>query len=380
MSSFQFDLCELPPAAHALRAEVRTFLQDDLAAGAWQPQGDFCNHFREEFSQRIGAKGWIGLTWPKQYGGHERSMLERYVVTEEMLVAGAPVSAHWIADRQSGPLLLRFGTEAQRQRYLPGIARGETYFGIGMSEPDAGSDLASVRTRADKVPGGWKLNGRKVWTTFAHRCHYAITLARSAPATEKRHEGLTQFILDLRAPGLAINPIINLPGHHEFNEMVLDDVFISDDDVVGSPGSGWHQVTSELAFERSGPERFLSSFRVLSTLVEAARSSQDTRLLTAIGRFDAHLMTLRQMSLGVAAMLSRGAMPNLEAALIKDLGNAFERSIPEAARLLASALPQPSALLDALIEEAVLYAPSWTLRGGTPEILRGIIARGLGLR
>ena len=385
MSAFQFELCELPPAALALRAEVRAFLQDDRAAGAWQPQGDFCNHFREEFSQRIGAKGWIGLTWPKQYGGHERSMLERYVVTEEMLVAGAPVTAHWIADRQSGPLLLRFGTETQRQRYLPGIARGETYFAIGMSEPDAGSDLASVRTRADKVPGGWKLNGRKVWTTFAHRCHYAITLARSAPVataptTEKRHEGLTQFILDLHAPGLTIKPIINLPGHHEFNEMLLDDVFISDDNVVGAPGGGWHQVTSELAFERSGPERFLSSFRVLSALVAAARGSNDTRLLTAIGRFTAHLMTLRQMSLSVAAMLSRGAMPNLEAALIKDLGNAFERSIPEQARLLVSALPQPSALLDTLIEEAVLYAPSWTLRGGTPEILRGIIARGLGLR
>ena len=380
MSAFQFDLCELPAAAHALRAEVRAFLAEEIASGAWNPQGDFCSHFSEEFSRRIGTKGWIGLTWPKQYGGHARSMLERYVVTEEMLVAGAPVTAHWIADRQSGPLLLRFGTEEQRQRYLPGIARGETYFAIGMSEPDSGSDLASVRTRADQVPGGWKLNGRKVWTTYAHRCHYAITLARSAPATEKRHEGLTQFILDLHAPGLTINPIINLPGKHEFNEMVLDDVFIADDNVVGTPGGGWAQVTSELAFERSGPERFLSSFRVLSTLVEAARGSTDARLLGAIGRFAAHLATLRQMSLGVAAMLSRGAMPNLEAALIKDLGNACEREIPEAARLLVSALPQPGLLLDALIEEAVLYAPSWTLRGGTREILRGIIARGLGLR
>ena len=380
MSAFQFDLCELPAAAHALRAEVRAFLAEEIASGAWNPQGDFCSHFSEEFSRRIGTKGWIGLTWPKQYGGHARSMLERYVVTEEMLVAGAPVTAHWIADRQSGPLLLRFGTEEQRQRYLPGIARGETYFAIGMSEPDSGSDLASVRTRADQVPGGWKLNGRKVWTTYAHRCHYAITLARSAPATEKRHEGLTQFILDLHAPGLTINPIINLPGKHEFNEMVLDDVFIADDNVVGTPGGGWAQVTSELAFERSGPERFLSSFRVLSTLVEAARGSTDARLLGAIGRFAAHLATLRQMSLGVAAMLSRGAMPNLEAALIKDLGNACKREIPEAARLLVSALPQPGLLLDALIEEAVRYAPSWTLRGGTREILRGIIARGLGLR
>jgi acyl-CoA dehydrogenase len=380
LSIFQFDLAELPPAALALRAEVRTFLQAEENAGLWTPQGDFCSHFSADYSRRIGARGWIGLTWPKAYGGHERSMLERYVVTEEMLVAGAPVTAHWIADRQSGPLLLRFGTEAQRQRYLPGIARGETYFAIGMSEPDSGSDLASVRTRADKVPGGWKLNGRKVWTTYAHRCHYAITLARSAPATEKRHEGLTQFILDLHAPGLTINPIINLPGKHEFNELLLEDVFIADEDVVGAPGSGWGQVTSELAYERSGPERFLSSFRVLAAFAEAARATDDTRVLTALGRFTAHLVTLRQMSLSVAAMLSRGAMPNLEAALIKDLGNACERNIPEAVRLLVSALPQPQPLLDALIEEAVLYAPSWTLRGGTREILRGIIARGLGLR
>ncbi len=384
MSVFQFELCELPPEAAALRGEVRAFLEAEIAGAAWDPQGDFCSHFSEDFSKRVGANGWIGLTWPTQYGGHQRSMLERYVVTEEMLVAGAPVTAHWIADRQSGPLLLRFGSEAQRQRYLPGITRGETYFAIGMSEPDAGSDLASVRTRADKVAGGWKLNGRKVWTTYAHRCHYAITLARSAPATaglpNARHDGLTQFILDLHAPGLTINPIINLPGQHEFNEMVLDDVFIADEDVVGTPGGGWAQVTSELAFERSGPERFLSSFRVLSTLVDAARGSTDARLLGTIGRFTAHLATLRQMSLSVAAMLSRGAMPNLEAALIKDLGNACEREIPEAARLLVSALPQPNLLLDALIEEAVLYAPSWTLRGGTREILRGIIARGLGLR
>lgn len=380
MSIFQFDLAELPPAALALRTEVRAFLEAEESAGLWTPQGDFCSHFSADFSRRIGAHGWIGLTWPKAYGGHERSMLERYVVTEEMLVAGAPVTAHWIADRQSGPLLLRFGTEAQRQRYLPGIARGETYFAIGMSEPDSGSDLASVRTRADKVPGGWKLNGRKVWTTYAHRCHYAITLARSAPATEKRHEGLTQFILDLHAPGLTINPIINLPGKHEFNELLLEDVFIADEDVVGAPGSGWGQVTSELAYERSGPERFLSSFRVLAAFAEAARGTDDARVLAALGRFTAHLITLRQMSLSVAAMLSRGAMPNLEAALIKDLGNACERNIPEVVRLLVSALPQPQTLLDALIEEAVLYAPSWTLRGGTREILRGIIARGLGLR
>lgn len=377
---FQFPIAELPPAALELRAEVRAFLREEIAAGAWKPAGDFCSHFSAEFSARVGAKGWIGLTWPKAYGGHERSTLERYVVTEEMLVAGAPVTAHWIADRQSGPLLLRFGTEAQRQKYLPGIARGEIYFAIGMSEPDAGSDLAAVRTRAELVEGGWKLNGRKVWTTYAHRCHYAITLARTGPAGESRHEGLTQFIVDLNAPGVTVTPIINMAGAHEFNEVLFEDVILPDDALVGQPGSGWHQVTSELAFERSGPERFLSSIRLFRGMVDAAGESPDPRVAEAVGRLAAHLSTLRQMSLSVAAMLGRGAMPNFEAALIKDLGNTFEREIPELARLLAPWLPGRYAGFDAMLEECTLYAPSWTLRGGTREILRGIIARGLGVR
>jgi alkylation response protein AidB-like acyl-CoA dehydrogenase len=379
-SLFQFQPAELPASALQLRREVRSFLREEIASGAWRPAGDFCSHFSAEFSQRIGARGWIGLTWPRAYGGHERSTLERYVVTEEMLVAGAPVTAHWIADRQSGPLLLRFGTEEQRQKYLPGIARGESYFAIGMSEPDAGSDLAAVRTRAEKVPGGWMLNGRKVWTTYAHRCHYAVTLARTGPAGESRHEGLTQFIVDLHAKGITISPIINLAGTHEFNEVLFEDVFLADDTLVGRPGSGWHQVTSELAFERSGPERFLSSFRLFQAMVGAAGETPDPRVAEAIGRLAAHLMTLRQMSLSVAAMLGQGAMPNFEAALIKDLGNACEREIPELARLLGPALPGRYGPLDAILDECILYAPSWTLRGGTREILRGIIARGLGLR
>ena len=229
-------------------------------------------------------------------------------------------------------------------------------------------------------PGGWKLNGRKVWTTYAHRSHYAITLVRTGPAGDSRHEGLTQFVVDLHAPGVSINPIINLTGAHEFNEMVFDDVFLPDDTLIGQPGSGWQQVTGELAFERSGPERFLASFRLFRALAGAAGQEPDPRVAEAIGRCSAHLLTLRQMSLAVAAMLGQGAMPNFEAALIKDLGNAFEREIPELARLLAPALAGRSAAFDAMLQECVLYAPSWTLRGGTREILRGIIARGLGVR
>ncbi|MBL26952.1 MAG: acyl-CoA dehydrogenase, partial [Rhodospirillaceae bacterium] len=247
----------LPPEAEALRGEVRAFIAETRDALGWTAQSNFATSFSAAFSRRLGAKGWIGMTWPKAYGGAERSYLERYVVIEELLAAGAPVGAHWVADRQSGPLLLRFATEAQKQDILPRITRGECYFSIGMSEPDSGSDLASVRTRAEKVEGGWSLTGTKVWTSNAHYNHYMIALCRTAPASEDRHAGLSQFLVDLKSDGLSIRPIRNLSGAHDFNEVVLDGVFVPEEGLIGREGEGWAQVTSELAYERSGPERFL---------------------------------------------------------------------------------------------------------------------------
>jgi alkylation response protein AidB-like acyl-CoA dehydrogenase len=325
------------------------------------------------------------MTWPKRYGGGERSMLERYVVTEELLAAGAPVGAHWIADRQSAPLLLRSGTEEQRLAFLPGIAKGETFFCIGMSEPNSGSDLASIHTRAVPVTGGYEVTGSKIWTSYAHESHFAITLVRTGPAAADRHHGLSQLILDLHAPGVTIRPIINLAGDHDFNEIVLDHVFVPAERLVGQEGEGWRQVTSELAFERSGPERFLSAYQIFVELIRLAgphpEDRGDPRVAEAIGCLSAQLWTLRRMSLSIAGMLQAGEMPNLEAALVKDLGNAFERAIPELARLVAPGRRRAGAeRLEAVLAEAVLHAPSWTLRGGTREILRGIIARGLGLR
>jgi acyl-CoA dehydrogenase len=381
MSAFHFDPVDLPPECEVLRHEVRGFIADELGAGRWRPNSDFGSHRAADFSRRLGARGWIGMTWPKRYGGGERSFLERYVVTEELLAAGAPVGSHWIADRQSGPLLLRFGTEAQRQEFLPGITRGEIFFAIGMSEPDTGSDLASIRTRAAKVAGGYEVTGTKVWTSYAQEAHYAITLVRTAPSGDDRHQGLTQLILDLEAPGVTIRPIVNLAGEHDFNEMVLDRVFIPAERRVGGEGDGWTQVTSELAYERSGPERFLSAHQVFRTLVERAGPDPEPALTETLGRLGANLWTLRRMSLSVAEMLQAGETPNLEAALVKDLGNAFERDLPEIARLaMLGARRGDRDAFELALAEAVLHAPSWTLRGGTSEILRGIIARGLGLR
>jgi acyl-CoA dehydrogenase len=379
MSVFRFDPVELPPECEALRHEVRAFLAEELSAGYWVPNSDFGSHRSVEFSRRLGERGWIGMTWPKLYGGHERSMLERYVVTEELLAAGAPVGAHWIADRQSGPLLLRYGSEAQREEFLPRIARGEIFFAIGMSEPDSGSDLASIRTRAVPVAGGFEVTGTKVWTSYAHLSHFAITLVRTGPPGDDRHQGLSQLILDLKASGVAIRPIVNLAGEHDFNELVLDQVFVPAGRLVGQEGEGWRQVTSELAFERSGPERFLSAWQLVVELCRRAGRDADPRAAAALGRLAAHLWTLRCMSLSVAGMLQRGETPNLEAALVKDLGNAFEREVPELARLVVP-FGNGRDRFDAALAETVLHAPSWTLRGGTREILRGIIARGLGLR
>ncbi len=378
-SGLRFDPLSLPAAAEALRREVREFVAAELPAGYW-PNADFGEGHSPAFSRKLGERGWIGMTWPKQYHGGERTFFERYVVTEELLAAGAPVSAHWIADRQSGPLLLRYGSEAQRRRYLPRIASGECYFSIGMSEPNTGSDLASVRTRADQVHGGYLINGTKIWTTDAHRNHYIIALVRTAPASDNRHAGLSQFIIDLAAAGVSVRPIKNIAGGEDFNEVAFQDCLVTDADLIGEAGNGWAQVTSELGYERSGPERFLSAFRVLVEFVRAAGPDPDRATAALIGRLVSHLMTLRKMSISVAGMLQGGASPGVEAALVKSLGNDFEKLVPELARLWTPLELPPDHPLERSLAQTLLHSPSFTLRGGTREILRGVIARGLGLR
>ena len=381
VGTFRFDLCTLPPEAETLRGEVREFLRETLGDMPPVKRARSWGGFDREFSRAVAARGWIGLTWPRRYGGHERSALERYVVLEEMLAAGAPVGAHWIADRQSGPLLLRFGTEAQRERFLPAIARGELALAIGMSEPDSGSDLASIRTRAERVDGGYRVNGTKVWTSNVHRADYMIALFRTRVVPEKKHEGLSQFLVDPTLPGITIRPIIELSGAHHFNEVVFQDAFVPEDMRVGEEGAGWKQVGAELAFERSGPERYLSCLALLVELIRAAPADPGERMAVTLGRLVAHLTTLRQMSLSVAGMLERGENPNLEAALVKDLGTNFEQEIPEIVHALLGVEPTASGSdLQQVLAYLMQHAPSFSLRGGTREILRGIIARGLGLR
>src|SRR3954449_4471534 len=383
--NFHFDSVDLPPEAKELRQEVRAFLRQEIEAGSFSPQGGR-NDNAEAFARKVGAKGWIGMTWPKQYGGHERTFLERYVITEEMLAHRAPTRSFSTADRQSGPVILRYGQEEIKEKILPRIAAGELCFCIGLSEPNSGSDVFAASTRATKTDGGWLVNGRKIWTSNAHNSDYMIALLRTSPSTkENRRHGLTQFLIALNTPGITTRPIVNLTGGHDFNEVVFDDAFLPDTHLIGEVDMAWKQATDELAYERSGPDRWIETFPALVELVRRAGEAPSERLAEGIGREVAHLATLRRMSLSVAGMLQAGKTPAVEAAVVKDLGTNFEQALPNKVRLMAPPVGDSDPdtnddRFEQALRHTTLIAPKLTIQGGTREVLRGIIARGLGLR
>ncbi|BBZ56431.1 hypothetical protein MPHO_34230 [Mycolicibacterium phocaicum] len=357
-----------------LRDDLRRFLAEDAAQFGWQPGVDcWLSKWDADFSMRLAAAGFVGLTIPVEYGGHGRSHMHRYVVTEELLAHGAPVAAHWIADRQVAPALLTYGSEDQRRRLLPRIAAGTLYSAIGMSEHEAGSDLAAVTTKATRTDTGWLLSGSKVWTSGAHLAHQIVVLARTSPLDPKhRHAGFSQFIVPTDAPGVTIEPIVQMNGEHHFNEVLFDDVALTDADLLGTVGAGWHQVTSELGFERSGPERFLSTATLLFALVDALRD--DPR--ADVGELMARMISLRQLSISVARALTAGRDAAVSAALVKDLGTRFEQDSVEIAAELLDRYDGPDRpRLQAMLDTARVHAPLFTLRGGTNEVLRGIVAK-----
>ena len=275
--------------------------------------------------------------------------------------------------------------EEVRKEIVPKIAAGELCFCIGLSEPNSGSDLFAASTKAVKVDGGWSITGRKIWTSNAHRAHYMIALIRTSPATqENRRHGLTQFLIKMDDTGPTKRPIINLTGAHEFNEVVFDEVFVPDSHVIGRVDEAWKQATDELAYERSGPDRWTETLQTLVELTKAAENGPNDRLAQGIGREVAHLKTLRRMSASIAGMLQDGKSPVAEAAVVKDLGTNWEQALPNNVRLLAPSAKPAEATNSDSFEDVLRYntliAPKLTIQGGTREVLRGIIARGLGLR
>jgi acyl-CoA dehydrogenase len=383
-SNFNFEPATLPACTAELRREVRQFLAEEISSGGFVPDSHGWARTNPAFSRKLGARGWIGMTWPKRYGGHERDALERYVVTEELLAGGAPVRGHWTADRQTGPLILEFGTEAQRMRFLPEIAAGRCNIAIGLSEPDSGSDLAAIRTKAVKVAGGWKIDGSKLWTSNAHNAQYMTAFVRTSSDPDNRHAGVSRFLVDMTWRGVAVKPIINMTGEHDLNEVTFDDVYAPDDMLIGEAGAAWKQIGTELAHERSAPDRWLASHDLLLRAIDAVGPDADRMQRGALGRTLAHLWTLQNMSVSIAGLLQRGLNPSVEASIVKDLATHYDQDVPRLARELIgedarARLPDAEAYADSL-HYNLLYAPALTIKGGTREILRNNIARALGLR
>jgi alkylation response protein AidB-like acyl-CoA dehydrogenase len=373
------------PAELRVRDEIRAFLADALPPPGTISEDGWINGFSPEFSRRMGAAGWIGMTWPREYGGGGRSYVERAIVTEELLRAGAPTAAHWTGDRQIGPSLLAHGNEEQRREILPRIVRGELVFCLGMSEPGAGSDLAALKTRAVEDGDAFVVDGQKVWTSLASQADYCYLVARTDPAAP-RHRGISELLVDMSLPGITVRPLVDMTGEHHFNEVFFENVRVPKRWLIGEKNRGWFQIASQLDYERAGMERLLSYaplFRELESHLRATGRTRDPLVRQELARLHGELAVGRVLLYRIAWQLSRGVTPTAETALAKLYGTELEQRLArfagdvlgDAALLTADATP-----LARRTARAILNAPGLTIRGGTVEILRNIVAqRGLGL-
>lgn len=356
------------------RADVRALVAEWSAAGRFVPRCDAWLRSADlEFSRALAEHGLIGMTWPAPYG-LAAGYVARLAVTEELLRAGAPVAAHWIADRQIGPSVLRHGTPDLQAEILPPITRAEATFCLGMSEPDAGSDLAAVRTRAVACDGGYRVSGRKVWTSGAHVATHIYVLARTTPLDRvgRRHQGLSEFVVDLGSPGIEVTPIIDMAGQHHFNEVTFEEVLVPSHRLLGIEGAGWAQVMEQLAFERGGPERFLSTYPLLRRAMAAPAVAENPALVARLGELVARLAVLRRLGWEIAGAMDSGLAPVQQAATCKLLGNSFEVDIIEFARAAVAAGAEE---LRADAEGALLASPGFGIRGGAADVLLSLITR-----
>jgi alkylation response protein AidB-like acyl-CoA dehydrogenase len=358
-----------PPALAALADEARAV---GVAAAAGRPvrEDSWVVGFDRGFSLELGRRGWLGMTWPVEEGGHGRSALERFVVTEALIAAGAPLGGTWIGDRQIGPSLLAYGTPAQRRRFLPPLVEGSVTWCLGLSEPDAGSDLASVRTRAVRDGDEWVVDGAKIWTSFGGLADWCYLVARTDPDAPA-HAGLSDFAVDMARPGIEVRPVRDMTGAEHFTEVRFDGVRIPADDLVGEPNGSFRQVMRQLEHERGGIDRLVSN----RALFEDARARADRGDPTVrqelaaleIGYRIGRLLVIRE---------TLGQAPRSFSAAVKVFGTELEQRVADFAARASGA----DALLAGRVARAATYAPAYTIQGGTSAILRNVLAdRVLGL-
>lgn len=365
------------------RQEVRDFLEEELKKGTYEPACDaWIMGYSPEFTKKVSARGWIGLTWPKEHGGQGRSFIDRLILTEEMLRYGAPAACHWFADRQIGSAILHYGTPEQKKELLPIIIRGEARVGLGMSEPEAGSDLASLQTKATETPEGYTIDGQKVWTTGAQFVNYIYLVARTDPAAPK-HRGISEFLIKSDLPGITIRPLIDITGAHHFNEVFFDGVKIPKTNLIGEKNKGFYQILNQLDYERSGMERLMANYPVFDAIIKYVKEnkplSQDPLIRARLAQLKIEFEVGRLHIYRVAAVMDENRAPNWEASLSKAYCTAFEQRLGSAAIEILGLYGQLHhdskwVPLHGMALESYLSSKAYSLQAGTSEILKNILA------
>lgn len=375
------------------RQEVRDFLEEELKKGSFEPSCDaWIASFSPEFTRKVAQKGWIGLIWPKEYGGQGRTYMDRLILSEEMLRYGAPAACHWFADRQIGGAVLAFGTEEQKREILPRIMRGEAYVGLGMSEPEAGSDLASLKMRATEDGDEYVIDGQKVWTSGAHYVNYIYLVARTDPEAPK-HKGISEFIVETNLPGITIRPLIDITGGQHFSEVFFDGVRIPKECLIGEKNRGFYQILEQLDYERSGMERLMANYPLFEAIIQYTKETRrnglplckDSLIRQKLAQLQVEFEIGRLLIYRVAVVMDGGRAPNLEASMAKVYGTAFEQHLANTAMEILGLYGQLVAGADlvpvrGMAPYSYMMSQGYSLQAGTSEVLRNIIAqRGLGL-
>jgi len=370
------------------RQEVRNFLEEEIKKGYWEPTCDaWIQGFDPEFSKRVAQKGWIGLTWPKEYGGQGLSYIDRLILTEEMLRYGAPAACHWFADRQIGGSIVTYGTDEQKRELLPKIIAGEAYIGLGMSETEAGCDLASLQTRAIEEGDNYIINGQKTWTSGGSFVNYFYLLARTDPEAPK-HRGISEFIIPADLPGINRIPMIDITGTEAWNDVFFDEVRVPKKCLIGEKNRGFLQALEQLDYERSGMERLMGNYPLFDAIVQFTKEdklSQGTIIRNKLAQLRIEFEVGRLLIYRVALVMDEGRAPNREAAMSKAYSTAFEQRLAKIAMEILGPYGQlvsnsKLAPIRGLAVHSYLASKGYSLQAGTSEILKNVLAtRGLGL-
>ncbi|MEE8352886.1 MAG: acyl-CoA dehydrogenase family protein, partial [Dehalococcoidales bacterium] len=375
------------PEQESFRQEVRDFLEAEISQGTFQPMCDgWIQGYSPEFTRKVAARGWIGLTWPKEYGGQGRSNIDRLILTEELLRYGAPAACHWFADRQIGRSIIAYGTEEQKQEFLPQILRGEAYIGLGMSEPQSGSDLASLQTRATEDGDDYVIDGQKMWTSCAGFMTHIYLVARTDPEAPK-HRGISEFIIDASLPGISVTPTIDITGSEAWGEVFYDGVRVPKKYLIGEKDRGFYQILNQLDYERAGLERLMGNYPLFDAIVgfvketqrNGAPLSRDPLIRHKLAQLEVEFEMGRLLTYRVVLVIDEGRSPNVEAAMAKTYCTTFEQRLANVAtdilgmygQLMAESKWAP---ILGMAPHSYLGSKGYSLQAGTTEVLRNIVA------